>query len=984
MGQTSPLEPIEKPVAGAGRRAVGALALFVGLSVLMLYPLSLHPADQLRDLGDPLEYAWVLGYSAQRLVVDPLRLYAGNIFFPYQDALAFSDSTITNTLLALPVVLTTGNPVLASNLLLLLSFVLCGFGAYLLVTDLTGSALAGIVAGVVFAFNPFRMDHLSQIPNASAEWMPLAFWALRRFLAGRTRWWVAAFGAFLALQMLSSFYYAYAFALALAVYLLGLLIARPRRLLRWPVVLPLLAVGAVVGALFLTVSLPYFGVADRYEMRRDIGQADFFAIRPRNLLGVTSTNRTWGHILVIARSGANERTLFPGLVALGLAGVGLALGRPRLPNWLFFVAGLGALALAFGPTPRLFADGPPIPLPFPTPYQVLFDYLPGFQALRVPARFGIGAMLALCVLAGSGAAWVIARARRAGPRVGLAVAALLVLGCLGEYFSAPIPTTPIETGSAVPPVYGWLRDQPDRGVIVELPIDTTPLQARYEYFSTYHNWTLVNGYRAFVPPGYTALAATLQGFPSADSLDLLADLRVRYVVVHADRFSADDRARYEAALGSVADRVRLTRQFGPDFVYEVSGAPAAPWRDEIPPPYSLSLVSACSVPPGQLLEAGLVAESANRPLVALPSVPGGTSTTAVWTSTAGKRLEQSQSVRLDGMVLEVARRFPLALTAPQEPGDYRLAVTLGGGLSSVPLGSAERLVHVGPESASAGASVAPLQVTSFETIAPAVRADSSVVVRIRWKARAAGVQRGSVFVNVYDDSYRYWSVRPRAVLGETIDGVSWCANDERLDVREVALANDTPPGYYHVEVGLLDPTSGRRLPILSPDGRLVETVVAAPLRIAASLPDARGVSATTAVGATFGDAVRLEGWRVLPAEPTPGSTARVALLWSATRPPAADYSLFVHVYDSAGRLVAQHDGPPGAGAWPTSRWQPGDKIEDSVDLSLPAALPPGSYTLGVGVYEPASQHRLPQTAGPTLGDDRALAGQIQVVPPPAK
>jgi hypothetical protein len=136
----------------------------------LTYPLVAQAGNHLRDSGDSYEYAWVIGFGAYQLFHHPLNLFAGNIFYPFPTSLAYSDSVIPDVVLGAPLVIATGNPVLALNVLFLLTFFLSGQGMYLLVRERTGSLGAALVAGVVYAFNPYFLDHLAQIPNVSVHW----------------------------------------------------------------------------------------------------------------------------------------------------------------------------------------------------------------------------------------------------------------------------------------------------------------------------------------------------------------------------------------------------------------------------------------------------------------------------------------------------------------------------------------------------------------------------------------------------------------------------------------------------------------------------------------------------------------------------------------------------------------------------------------------------------------------------------------------
>jgi len=90
--------------------------------------------------------------------------------------------------------------------------------------------------------------------------------------------------------------------------------------------------------------------------------------------------------------------------------------------------------------------------------------------------------------------------------------------------------------------------------------------------------------------------------------------------------------------------------------------------------------------------------------------------------------------------------------------------------------------------------------------------------------------------------------------------------------------------------------------------------------------------------------------------------------WDVRGQPSADYQVFVHVIDSAGRTVAQVDVAPGGGAAPpTSAWEPGQQIAVPLPLALPDALPAGAYLVTLGMYDSQNGQRLPFT-GATAAD----------------
>ncbi len=115
----------------------------------------------------------------------------------------------------------------------------------------------------------------------------------------------------------------------------------------------------------------------------------------------------------------------------------------------------------------------------------------------------------------------------------------------------------------------------------------------------------------------------------------------------------------------------------------------------------------------------------------------------------------------------------------------------------------------------------------------------------------------------------------------------------------------------------------------------------------------------------------------------PGDTVTVTLYWRSLRPLERDYKVSVALTDaSMTRQPAQHDGAPGGGYSPTTRWLPGELVPDKHHVSLPDDLAPGRYRLWATMYEYETVRNLPViSAEAPAADDRVLLGEIQVVAP---
>jgi 4-amino-4-deoxy-L-arabinose transferase-like glycosyltransferase len=164
-------------------------------------------------------------------------------------------------------------------------------------------------------------------------------------------------------------------------------------------------------------------------------------------------------------------------------------------------------------------------------------------------------------------------------------------------------------------------------------------------------------------------------------------------------------------------------------------------------------------------------------------------------------------------------------------------------------------------------------------------------------------------------------------------------------------------GAQSLLLSVMDPEPpGNHLPAISGGARLQNDAVT--LTRFMVLPPALPPPAV-ADNVEFQDHLRLAGHSL---EQSAGQL-RVALVWATSGgAPGKDYTVFVHMLTADGRQVAQHDGQPGGGAFPTSLLPAGASVADSHVLDV-AGLAPGEYKLDVGLYELSSGARLSTASG---------------------
>jgi hypothetical protein len=523
--------------ATAIRDRVVALVAFAVLTCGMMWPEVRHIGDSAVLHQDVYFNMWRLQWIAHALATSPTNIFNANIFYPEPRTLLFSDAMLLQGVIAAPLIWLGVWPVLVHNILLLGAIVVSAAAMFALVHYLTRSRGAALLAGTIFAFAPYRFEHIMHMELQWTMWMPLAFLALHRtFDNGRVRDGLAC-GLAVVLQMFSSVYYGMFLATLLTTSSLLLQISVPWTAIRRTVV-PLVA-GAVLAVTLVGIyARPYLRARDRVG-ERSVEEVRMFAARPADYLVTPPTNWLYGRWQT---RGEMERRLFVGAVPFLLAVVAVLLRRPSRVIIVYVLVTVVAFEASLGL--RGYA------------YSFLYQYITPFRGLRAPARLGIFVVFSLAVLAGFGYSF-LAAALRARHRLVLLV--LLLTAVLAEYFTT---VTVARYPNVAPPVYRLLASQPP-GVVAEFPVPSDGLPGqdpKYAYLSIFHWKPLVNGYSGYYPASYMTRLMNLRRFPEPFSLRVLRREGVRYLVIHESGYG-EKRALYEGIL-STLDEAEGMRNLG--------------------------------------------------------------------------------------------------------------------------------------------------------------------------------------------------------------------------------------------------------------------------------------------------------------------------------------------------------------------------------------------------------------------------------------
>jgi hypothetical protein len=543
------------------------------LAVVMHWPLVLHLGEDIpKDLGDPLVQAWQVSWGGHALATQPLEFFQSNQFWPLDDTLAFSDALLGYAPAGL---IGSGSEaaVVRYDVLFLFAYALAFVGAYLLARELGVGPWGAIVAGAAFAFAPFRLEQDGHMHVISSGGIPFAL------ALGVRGYRLARPGLVIAGWAVATWQLSLGFSLGLPLtYLLATLVAiaaliwlrRGRR----PLDRRLVAATAAGAALFVAagalISRPYYRVAEEHpearrgpaEVARYSGPVSVFVVAPdENLVWGGATARLRDDLEDVA-----EKTLFPGLVILVLAVAGLRSPIYPPPIRVGLAAGVVAfsvLALGFEEEGGLLY-----------PYRVVYELLPGWEAIRVPGRLVTFSSLGLALLAAAGAEWAMrtVASRISAPGIRVGVAALLALAIVVEGRGLPFdpfddqaqpapPGPPADISSLAAPQF-------------HLPAERAEDNRRYLLWSTDGFPAMVNGRSSTNPVFTTEVISAARGFPDRRSVALLRRLGVRSVVLHLRRTA---NTPWEGAARRPVDGLGVTRRrTGDVVVYEIRSAVAGP------------------------------------------------------------------------------------------------------------------------------------------------------------------------------------------------------------------------------------------------------------------------------------------------------------------------------------------------------------------------------------------------------------------------
>ena len=242
---------------------------------------------------------WRLGWIAHAIRNAPGQLFDANIFYPERLTLAYSDAMLLPGVVFAPLFWAGTSPVIIYNLALFSAFTLSGLTAFSLARLVTGNVGASLVAGVIYAFAPYRFTHYMHLELQLVFWIPMLLFVIHRSLPQLTVRDGVLFGAILGFQLLSCIYAGIFAAMFCAVFVPCLAVTggRPFR----PSIKPLMAAIVMTGLLALPYVYAYVGARGTVGTR-SVEQFRLYSASLANYLSAPQMNRLYGSTAITDRN----------------------------------------------------------------------------------------------------------------------------------------------------------------------------------------------------------------------------------------------------------------------------------------------------------------------------------------------------------------------------------------------------------------------------------------------------------------------------------------------------------------------------------------------------------------------------------------------------------------------------------------------------------------------------------------------------------
>lgn len=525
MSLPSPAPTLSRSLRTRVREAWLEVLVTVLVAVVQLRDVLWAGTERVVANPDTQLHYWTLWWWSEALWNHPLAVWHAPQFVPYDYTLAYSDHLAPLGLGAAPLIWL-GVPIaFILNAAVVGSAVATVWAMRALARDIGAARWPALLVGLAVGFGTFRTTQVSHLQMLATWMLPLAVLLLRHAL--RSPRWASwpALGVVLVLAGafgLSIYHGFMMLPVLVLVAIHSLMQVAPAQRMATALRLALLA--CVAAGAMLPSLWPYLQVQRTTAVTRSLVELANWSAPLQAWWAVPAGHPLWPWIFGEWVTGRPELVLAPGVI-LSIGAV-LGVGVPNATRWLWVLVVAMGVVLASGSVVRMWDGDAGIEMPFAR----WIAAVPGYSALRVPARWGWLVTFGLALLAALGLSrpWLVTR------RWPLVVVAVVLVGDMGW---PTIPTMVAPHHDTTRPVYTWLATQSPGRTVLELPLNPSvesALQADRLWWQTIHGQRIVTGYSGIAPATQILLARDAAHLPRLDVLARIGALGVDTVLVHRE------------------------------------------------------------------------------------------------------------------------------------------------------------------------------------------------------------------------------------------------------------------------------------------------------------------------------------------------------------------------------------------------------------------------------------------------------------------
>ncbi len=262
-----------------------------------------------------------------------------------------------------------------------------------------------------------------------------------------------------------------------------------------------------------------------------------------------------------------------------------------------------------------------------------------------------------------------------------------------------------------------------------------------------------------------------------------------------------------------------------------------------------------------------------------------------------------------------------------------------------------------------------------------VNPGDSLQITLSWHAKSQISQDYTTFVQLLDAQGNCWGQVDQQPFDGHYPTSKWPPGGTFIQEISLPVRADAPAGEQTLSVGLYD-AQVHRLPLYDAEDRRLpgDQVILTPRPVVRWKGRFDLPAPSHEREATLGGYVRLLGYDLDDEPVHPGAVVTLTLHWQSLDEMDTSYTVFAHMLDEQGALVAQRDQVPGEGAFPTTGWRPREVIIDQHRVLLPQDTPGGTYTFVIGMYDLETGLRLAAVDAnrAPLANDAVPVGQVTV------